>query len=63
MDLPEAEENLSAMRQRFPDREIVPVSAKENEGIEELKEALDRRLREPDLERVTDPAVLLMRRP
>lgn len=49
MDLAEAEENLAAMRQRFPEREIVPVSAKENEGIEELKEALDRRLREPDM--------------
>ncbi len=49
MDLPEAADNLAAMRQRFPDREIVPVSAKEKEGIEELKDALDRRLREPDL--------------
>ncbi len=51
MDLPEAAENLKAIRQRFPEREIVPVSAKEKEGIEELKNALDRRLREPDLKR------------
>ncbi len=55
MDLPEAEENLVAIRQRFPEREIVPVSAKEKEGIEELKEALDRRLREPDLAPLKEP--------
>lgn len=55
MDLPEAEENLVAIRQRFPEREIVPVSAKENDGIEELKEALDRRLREPDLAPLNAP--------
>ncbi len=55
MDLPEAAEHLAAMRQRFPEREIVPVSAKEKEGIEELKEALDRRLREPDMGQVNSP--------
>ncbi len=45
MDLPEAEENLAAFRRRFPDREVVPVSAKENEGIEDLKACVGRRLR------------------
>jgi GTPase len=51
MDLPEAGENLTALRRRYPEREVVPVSARENEGIEELKHALDLRLRAPDLDR------------
>lgn len=41
MDLPEAEENLAAFRQRYPDREVIAVSAKENSGIDELKRALE----------------------
>ena len=40
MDLPEADENLAAFRRRFPDREVVPVSAKEKEGIEESERVL-----------------------
>ena len=56
MDLPEAAENLTALRRRYPDREVVPVSAKEKEGIEDLKHALDVRLREPDLDKI-DSAV------
>ncbi|CAN5535579.1 GTPase ObgE [soil metagenome] len=55
MDLPEAAENLDAMRRRFPDRQILPVSAKEKEGIAELKNALVRRLQEPDFEGVNSP--------
>ncbi|MBA2434098.1 MAG: GTPase ObgE [Chthoniobacterales bacterium] len=55
MDLPEAAENLDAVRRRFPDRQILPVSAKEKEGIEELKNALDRRLQERDFEEVNSP--------
>jgi GTPase len=51
MDLPEAAENLSALRCRFPEREVVPVSAKQKEGIEDFKRALDLRLRAPDLGR------------
>ena len=39
MDLP-ARENLEALRNRFASIEIVPVSALEGEGIEELKVAL-----------------------
>ena len=56
MDLPEAAENLTALRRRYPNREVVPVSAKEQEGIEDLKHALDVRLREPDLDK-SDSAV------
>jgi GTPase len=40
MDLPDADQNLTALKQRFTDRKIVPISAKENEGIELLKESL-----------------------
>jgi GTP-binding protein len=39
MDLP-AQENLEALRNRFPSIEIMPVSAMRGEGIEELKTAL-----------------------
>ena len=56
MDLPGAAENLTALRRRYPGREVVPVSAKEKEGIEDLKHALDMRLREPDLDK-SDSAV------
>jgi GTPase len=40
MDLPDAEENLRALRERFPRITIVPTSAAKGEGIAELKEAL-----------------------
>jgi len=40
MDLPGAPENLSALQNRFPAIDIVPVSAMKGEGIEELKAAL-----------------------
>jgi len=40
MDLPEAGENLRALKHRFADRKIVPISAEKNEGIEALKELL-----------------------
>jgi GTP-binding protein len=46
MDLPEAEQNLADFRQRFPDKEVMPVSAKEQDGIANLKRALDRWLGE-----------------
>jgi GTP-binding protein len=42
MDLPEAEENLRALRQRFPAVEIVPISAAQSEGIAGLKDHLER---------------------
>ena len=50
MDLPGAEDNLAAFERRFPGREVVPISAKEKKGIEELKEVLDRWLHENELE-------------
>jgi GTPase len=40
MDLPGAPENLSFLKQRFPDKLIVPVSAEKQEGIGDLKDAV-----------------------
>lgn len=42
MDLPGAPENLSALQNRFPSIEIVPVSAMKGEGIEKLKATLSK---------------------
>jgi GTP-binding protein len=50
MDMPEAEENLATFRRRFRGREVLPVSAKEDRGIGELKSQLDRWLGEADVE-------------
>lgn len=46
MDLPGAEENLAAFRQRFPGREVISLSAKERKGIDSLKRAMDQWLHE-----------------
>ena len=40
MDLPGAGEHLKVLEQRFPDREIVPISAQQNDGMEALKGSL-----------------------
>jgi hypothetical protein len=32
MDLPEAANNLSAFARRYPDRELIPISAKEKKA-------------------------------
>jgi GTP-binding protein len=40
MDLADAEENLEALRQRFPGIEVVPVSAAKSQGLAELKDRL-----------------------
>ncbi|HWY40994.1 MAG TPA: GTPase ObgE [Chthoniobacterales bacterium] len=40
MDLPGAEENLKALRKKFPKIDIVPISATKGEGIAELKQKL-----------------------
>jgi GTPase len=40
MDLPGAEDNLRALRLRFADRVIVPISAEQNQGVSEFKDAL-----------------------
>src|SRR4051812_2966690 len=37
MDLPEAEENLAALRARFPNLEVVGISAAQSERIDELR--------------------------
>lgn len=42
MDLPEAAENLRTLEQRFPDLEIVAISADRSEGIAELRTRLER---------------------
>jgi GTPase len=42
MDLPGAAENLRALEQRFPDLEIVAISADRSEGITELRARLER---------------------
>ncbi len=56
MDLPAAEENLSVFRKRFLEREVVPISAKERDGIENLKDKLGGWLAEAalDYDRVPD---------
>jgi 50S ribosomal subunit-associated GTPase HflX len=40
MDLPDAEENLQALKRRFPSVEVVPLSATTGDGLDELKERL-----------------------
>jgi len=42
MDLPEAAENLRALEQRFPQLEIVAISADRSDGIAELRTRLER---------------------
>ncbi len=47
MDLPVANENLNALRKKFPKIDIVPISAAKGEGIEELKKKLRQWLEVP----------------
>src|SRR5437879_5088631 len=42
MDLPNAQENLNALRRKFQKIDIVPISAAKGEGIEKLKEKLEK---------------------
>jgi GTP-binding protein len=44
MDLPNANENLETLREKFPKISIVPISAANGEGIDALKEALAERM-------------------
>ena len=44
MDLPNANENLEVLRERFPKISIFPISAAKGEGIDVLKEALSERM-------------------
>jgi GTP-binding protein len=41
MDLPDADENLRALQQRFPDLEVVAISAAQSEGLAELRTRLE----------------------
>jgi 50S ribosomal subunit-associated GTPase HflX len=50
MDIPDAGDNLKALQQRFPDRKIVPISAKENDGLEALKGSFEQLLLQPENE-------------
>jgi GTPase Era involved in 16S rRNA processing len=61
MDLPEAEQNLADFRQRFPDKEVMAVSAKEQEGIANLKRALDRWLDETRPVGMPEAATMLLK--
>src|SRR5438132_7130458 len=44
MDLPNANENLEILRQRFPRISIIPISAAKGQGIDALKKALPERI-------------------
>jgi 50S ribosomal subunit-associated GTPase HflX len=41
MDLPGAEDNLRAFQQRYPELEVIAISAKSGSGIKELKRAIE----------------------
>jgi 50S ribosomal subunit-associated GTPase HflX len=42
MDLPGAQENLRILQQRFPDLEVVAISAEQSDGLAELRTRLER---------------------
>jgi len=44
MDEPNSEENLGYLKARFPKQLIIPISAKEGDGIEDLKKVLDEKV-------------------
>jgi len=44
MDLPGAKKNLKVLQERFPKLQIIPTSAAEGEGIDDLKQALATRI-------------------
>jgi GTP-binding protein len=44
MDLPNANENLEMLREKFPKIDIVPISAANGDGIDRLKEVLAERM-------------------
>jgi len=46
MDLPEAEENIERLKERFKRIKLIAISADTGEGIEELKTYLDKRIGE-----------------
>ena len=42
MDLPGAQDNLTALRNAYPDRLIIPMAAASGTGVDEFKEALEK---------------------
>ncbi len=46
MDLPNANENIEMLRERFPKISIIPISAAKGEGIDALKETLSGKIRQ-----------------
>jgi len=48
MDLPGAKENLKALQERLPKLQILPTSAAKEEGIDDLKQALAKRITGPE---------------
>ncbi len=48
MDLPDAQENLRSLHERFPKLQILPTSAAKGEGIDDLKQALATRTADRD---------------
>ena len=55
MDLPGADENLQALRLRFPGVETVPISAAASEGLGDLKDHLERWLFSQDSANLPGP--------
>jgi GTP-binding protein len=53
MDLPNSGENLAALRRQFPKIDVVPISAKQGEGMENLKNKFAKWL---DTSRAAEPA-------
>jgi GTPase len=47
MDLPEAEENVAQIKARFPKVKVIPVSAHDGRGLDELKKELLKRVHGP----------------
>ncbi|MDQ6765653.1 MAG: GTPase ObgE [Verrucomicrobiota bacterium] len=48
IDLPESAENLPTLRNRFPSVEVIPISARDGEGVELLKQHLGEWLAAPE---------------
>jgi GTP-binding protein len=57
MDIPDAEENLRLLRERFPTITVLPISAERCEGITELKAFLGHWLGDTMKNDVAVPAV------
>ncbi len=49
IDLPEAEENVTRLKERFKRIKLIPISADHGDGIEELRKYLDERIGEESI--------------